>query len=130
MKKPDIKKSLKRVEDCVKDGYDMEAFLVMYHLNISIIHHIALGLGIKDYAVMKPKQVVAKMDGLAKASALAKGVIGGKNLKSMKGWLKKTDVYFKNLRVRKPANTRVLLHEGEKIFLLLNISSTKLSARK
>jgi hypothetical protein len=130
MKKPDIKRSLKRVEDCVKDGYHMEAFLVMYHLNISIIHHIAQGLGIKNYAGMKPKEIVGRLDNLAKTSALAKGVIGGKNLKSMKGWLKKTDVYFKGLRLKKPANSRVLLHEGEKIFLLLNISSTKLSARK
>jgi hypothetical protein len=130
MKKPDIKRSLKRVENCVSDGYEMEAFLVMYHLNISIIHHIASGLGIRDYTAMKPKQIVIKLDDLVKTSALAKGVIGGRNLKSVKGWLKKTDVYFKSLRAKKPANTRLLLHEGEKIFLLLNISSTKLAARK
>ncbi len=105
----------------------MEALLKNYHLNLDIIKHI-LGTYSLDYSVEGKKIKTIINDFLEEISVnpQLKSILNKKNLKVVKPWLEKMDLFFKTLKLKPPANTNALLAETEKIFSILNISISKL----
>ncbi|MES2680042.1 MAG: hypothetical protein V4635_09165 [Bacteroidota bacterium] len=118
---------MNRIKTCKENGFVMEALLKNYHLNLDIIKHI-LGTYSLDYSVEGKKIKTIINDFLEEISVnpQLKSILNKKNLKVVKPWLEKMDLFFKTLKLKPPANTNALLAETEKIFSILNISISKL----
>jgi hypothetical protein len=117
----------KKIEKSKEAGSFLEALFLNYHLNVEILKFISLKLNpgklTKD---VKPKEILNDLISLVNSQPSAKAIIGKKNLKILKPWLFKMDMFIKTLRIKNPSNTKTLLAESEKIFAILNISLTKI----
>lgn len=122
-----IKLILKDIEECKKDGHHLEALLINYHLNLDILKLIASKVcAQKPEEGSKAKHILeCIIEGINSESRL-KTTINKKNLKMLKPWLAKMDLFFKSLKLKRPTNSQTLLNEGEKIFAVLNLSATKI----
>lgn len=127
MTKKQILLSLKKIEKSRTDGYPQDALFKNYHLNIELLKFLLSKVDPgKSLENLKPKELLNLLITEVGNKASAKAVINKKNLKSLKPWLAKMDLYIKTLKVKEPSNTKSLLSESEKIFSLLHISVTKL----
>jgi hypothetical protein len=129
MNKTQIAKALKQIEKSKDGGYTQDALIKKYHLNLDLLRFISLKFNAQlSVTELKPKALLNHVINEVEGKATSKAIITKKNLKSLKPWLHKMDVYLKTLKIRQPNNTKSLLHESEKIFTLLNIAVAKLFA--
>jgi hypothetical protein len=56
-----------------------------------------------------------------------KSVISKKSIKQILPWALKMELFFKLLKIKEPANTKLLLTESESVLAILSISSAKIS---
>lgn len=105
----------------------LEALLKSYHLNVELIKYMLSTFAVNYSADGKKIKVIVHdfLEEIAVNPEL-KSVMNKRNLKVVKPWLDKMDLFFKNLKIKQPANTKALLLETEKIFSILNISASKL----
>lgn len=125
-----IQFALKRITSSREKGYYPEALIRTYHLNLEILRYI-LNTCVENYPA-KDKKVKALVGDLVhetERNATLHTIISKKNVKAIKPWLDKMEVFFKALKHKLPANSRALQLEGEKIAGLLNISVNKLFSR-
>ncbi len=125
-----IQFALKRIVSSREKGYYPEALIRTYHLNLEILRYI-LATCVEDYHAKdkKVKVLVADLAHESEKNASLHTILSKKNLKAIKPWLGKMEVFFKTLKHKLPANSRALQQEGEKIAGLLNISVNKLFSR-
>ncbi len=118
--------ALNRIKSCKEAGFVLEALLKSYHLNVDIILYL-LRTSDPDYSAKdkKMKVIVHDFQEEINSNPKLKSILNKKNLKMLKPWLHKMDVFFKELKFEQAANTKTLLIETEKIFAILNISATK-----
>lgn len=122
-----ILSAFKKIQQCKEQTYNLEALLRMYHLNIEIIRFLNLKFSSsetrKEIKIKKELQLLIEE---VQSRANIKSIINKKNLKLLKPWLDKMDVFFKTLKSTNPSNTKNLLQEGEHLFGILKISATKI----
>jgi hypothetical protein len=130
MNKQQIIRTLNKIEKCKKEGHLLEALINNYHLNISVLRFLLIRLApnvpIKE---LKVKGVLLQLIEEVNVTPSSKTIISKKNLKALKPWLIKFDSYLKVLKQKAPTNTKSLLTEGEQVFMLLNISLSKMHIR-
>jgi hypothetical protein len=122
--------NLNRIKSAKREGYELEALIKSYHLNLDLIKYL-LKSAISSYS-FKDKKIKVIVNDFIKAIAndpQLKAIINKKSLKAVKTWLDKTDAFFKAMKTELPKNTSSLQQETEKIFGILNISANKLFAK-
>lgn len=119
--------TIKKIGTCREQGYYTEALIRNYHLNLDVIRYI-LSTCVAEYSVKdkKIKTIVNDFISETMVNAELNSILNKKNLKIVKPWLEKMEVFFKTIKHKLPANTRLLQQETEKITGLLNISLIKL----
>jgi hypothetical protein len=123
--------ALNRINTCKENGFVMEALLKNYHLNLDIIKHILSRYSTNySFEGKKIKNIVTDFLEEISVNAELRSILNKKNLKVVKPWLQKMDLFFKTLKLKSPANTKALLAETEKIFSILNISISKLFSQQ
>jgi hypothetical protein len=121
-----IQFAAKRIEKFKKSSAHIQALILQYHLNIDLIKHIltrydkSSGENIK-----KVKLLLKEFSRLYSKNNDLRGILTKNNFKSVKLWMGKMDLFFKTLKMAPPTNTKSLLSETEKVFHILNISTTK-----
>lgn len=119
--------ALKKIDSNFNKGYVLESLLQNYHLNVDLLKLICTKSEVKDCdADKKLKSIV---NGLAKEideNQKLKTIISKKNLKIVKVWVGKMDVFFKTLKYKYPTNCKTLFLETQKISGVLNISAHKI----
>jgi hypothetical protein len=121
--------TLKKAQDCREKGYYNEALLKMYHLNAGLLRYISGRVQTTlEKEDPKPSELINGLIITIQEKPGLKSVIAKKNLKSLRPWVSKMDVYFKTLKRKEPANTKVLLKESEQVLAVLKIAATKLLA--
>lgn len=119
--------SLKKAQECRERGCYNEALLKMYHLNAGLLRFISNKVSDAQKAgELKPSELIEQLIGTVEQRPSVKSVIAKKNLKSLRPWASKMDIYFKTLKRREPANTKVLIKESEHALTILKIATTKL----
>lgn len=121
----------KSIEVAFKNGYHLQALLMNYHLNLDIMRFMITNAN-KSYSFedKKLKLITREFQYEIETNEHLKSVINKKSFKLVKTWLQKMDVFFKQLKLSNPGNTKALYNETEKIFLILNISINKLLVKK
>lgn len=119
-----------RISACKENGFLLEALLKNYHLNLDIIRYILYTYS--DYSVKdkKIKTIVRDFTEETMVNPKLKAILNKRNLKTLKPWLDKMDVFFKALKHSNPPNTKGLQQETENIFAMLHISVNKLFASR
>jgi hypothetical protein len=125
MNQSQIRKAVEKIEKCKRGGYLVEAQALAFHLNVQLVKFILSSRGKNPVGNRKFKSLLGEFSKQLDTNHELQGIISKKNLKAIKPWQKKMDAWFKSLRTNKPVAGRSLLAETEKIFLLLNISATK-----
>lgn len=122
--------ALNRIKASKDQGFVLEALLRTYHLNVELIKYI-LAACTDDYLVKdkKVKAVFHRFQEEVSVNPKLKSILNKRNLKTLKPWFDKIDVFFKSLKMRQPSNAKALQAESEKIMALLNISAAKLFAQ-
>jgi hypothetical protein len=119
--------ALNKIKSSKETGYHLEAFMRSYLLNVDLIRFI---LSVASPAIeVKDKKTKSLVNIFLKEMALhpeLKSIINKKSLKSLKPWLAKTDVLFKNIKMGIHVSPTALQSESEKIFGILKISANKL----
>jgi aspartokinase len=119
--------ALKKIDSNFNKGYVLESLLQNYHLNVDLLKLICTKSEVKYCdADKKLKSIV---NGLAKEideNQKLKTIISKKNLKIVKVWVGKMDVFFKTLKYKYPTNCKTLFLETQKISGVLNISAHKI----
>lgn len=122
-----INSAIKKAQQCNKAGYYLEALLRMYHLNINILRFISSRSNVPDAdSSAKPLQLIESLVAEINLRPDIKAIMAKKNLKSLRPWFSKMDLFFKVLKRKEPANTQTLLNESEQVLALLKIATTKL----
>lgn len=122
--------ALKKIDDCKTNSHLIEALVLSYHLNLSVLKYIFRSVvPLHNSEGKKPKLIVKEFSEKLNADLNLKSLITKKSFKSVKLWMGKMDLYFKSLKAGEPQQSRQLLQESEKIFALLHISLKKLGAR-
>ena len=123
--------ALSRIKACKENGYPLEALLKNYHLNIDLLKFIyATAAPGHSFADKKIKTIVAEFIKELNSNTTLKTIINKRAIKSLKPWLVKMDLFFKNLKLHYPKNIAALQDESEKIFGILKISTNKLFVKK
>ena len=121
--------ALKKIEVSYADGYVIEALIANYHLNLNLLRFIcSVSETIMFKEEKKVKNLIIQLSAEIDSNQKLKTIISKKNLKIFKVWLSKTEVYFKTLKYKLPANTKSLFLETQKITGILNISVNKIIA--
>jgi hypothetical protein len=118
--------SLNKIKECKKGGHHLEALVLKYQLNFTLIKSI-LEKALPNLA-LKNKKAKDVMDLLIhehNINSTLKSGLYKKSIKSIKIWFKKMDVFFKALKVDMPKNTLALQKQGEFIFSILEASFKK-----
>jgi len=125
-----ISAALKKIQFCKEHGFQTEALIRLYLLNVSMIKFILSvltpELDMKDEKIKNTLKILIRELSLHPEM---KAVIQKKSLKSLQSWIEKTDLYFKGLKagVSRPTNT--LYQETEQVCALLKISVSKVLLR-
>jgi hypothetical protein len=123
--------SLTKIRTCKERGYDLEALIRTYHLNLDIIryllHHMSPRFSLEG---KKVKIIVNELLKEIDHKPSLKTIIHKRSIKTLKPWLEKMDLFFKGLKLRQPSNINALQDESEKIFGMLKISANKLLIKK
>jgi hypothetical protein len=123
--------ALKKIESNFKNGFVLESLLQNYHLNIGLIKLICTKSEVKDADNDKKlKGIINELANEIDENQKLKAIISKKNLKTVKVWVGKMDVFFKTLKHKYPANSKTLFHETQKVSGILNISAHKIFASK
>jgi hypothetical protein len=119
--------ALNRIKQCKADKYSLEALLRTYYLNIDLLRFI-ITKTTPDYSFegKKVKELVKEFQKEALTNVALKPVITKRSIKSLKPWLLKMDVFFKQIKLAEPLNIHLLQSESEKICGILKISVHKL----
>lgn len=126
MTKRKILSALKKIEQCKTKGFYLEALLRNYHLNVETLKFISLKLTALKQDHLKVKHILSHLLEEAGRRGDMKTTISKKNLKTLKPWLSKMETFFKILKSKEPSNVKALLHEGENVFAILQISAAKI----
>jgi hypothetical protein len=122
--------ALKKIESNFNNGFVLEALLENYHLNVNLLKLICTKFEITGCDDKKIKSIVTEISNEIDSNQDLKTVISKKNLKIVKVWVAKMDVFFKALKHKNPSNCKTLFHETQKITGVLNISAHKIFASK
>lgn len=123
--------ALKKIESIFKNGFVLEALLENYHLNVDLLKLICTKSDVtKNDSNKKIKNLISELSKEIDENQKLKSVISKKNLKIVKVWVEKMDVFFKVLKHQYPTNSKNLFHETQKISAILNISAHKIFAHK
>lgn len=124
-----INLALKQIQKDKTNGYLLETYIRYYHLNIEILKFILkYGVTGYDFSKKKVKIIIADLIKEFDSNQKIRGTINKKSLKTLKLWVQKTDLFFKELKIKRPRNVAALLHETEHVFKLLSLSAHKLFA--
>ncbi len=126
-----ISAALKKIQFCKEHGFQMEAFLRLYLLNVSMIKFIlsvlAPTIDMKDEKVKNTLKILIRELSLHQEM---KSVIQKKSLKTLQTWIEKMDTYFKSLKNGEPRPIPALYAESEQVCALLKISVAKVILRQ
>lgn len=119
--------ALKQIEACTESGYYTEALIRTYHLNLAMLRYFLdrFSEHTPPAKALKFKATIARIMNESDHNAELRSVLSRRNLKMVKPWTEKMEVFLKTLRQRQPANTKLLLAEAQKIAGLLTISLRK-----
>lgn len=119
--------ALKKIESNFNKGYILESLLQNYHLNLDLLKLICTKSEVKGCdANKKLKSIVNELSKEIDENQKLKTIISKKNLKIVKVWVGKMDVFFKTLKHKYPTNCKALFHETQKVSGVLNISAHKI----
>jgi hypothetical protein len=119
--------ALKKIESNFNKGYVLESLLQNYHLNIDLLKLICTKSEVKDFdADKKLKSLVNELAKEIDENQKLKTIVSKKNLKIVKVWVVKMDVFFKTLKHKYPTNCKTLFLETQKVSGVLNISAHKI----
>lgn len=126
-----INTQLKKIEACRQSGHTMEGLLMNYHLNLALVHFI-LASKVQNFPTerRKAKEILKELKRELVSNAALKSVFSKKNAKPVMVWFDAMEDYFKQLKVKRPSNTRELFTAATKITALLNLSIHKLHPAK
>lgn len=125
-----IARAIKRIEACKAGGFNIEALVLNYQLNIRLIKLMfQKAKPDYDFSNKRLKTIVKEFVEELNHNHQLKGLITKKTFKLVKTWLQKTDVFFKALKLGELSATNALLAESGKITGVLNISVNKLFTR-
>ena len=123
--------ALNRIKASKEGGYNIEALVKSYQLNIELLRYIISQTDSgKDQQDKKVKALVKHLVEKAGTDSRLKTIISKKSFKALKPWLAKMDVFFKALKTCQAYNTKPLQSETEKIFGILKISANKVIVKK
>ncbi|MDO8998336.1 MAG: hypothetical protein Q7W45_01120 [Bacteroidota bacterium] len=123
--------TLKKIETSFNNGFVLEALFKNYHLNLDLIKLICSKSELDTFdADKKIKHIISALSEEINKNQNLKTIINKKNLKIVKVWLGKMDVFFKTLKYKYPTNSKTLFQETQKISGILNISAHKIFAHK
>lgn len=123
--------ALKKIESNFKIGFVLEALLENYHLNIDLLKLICTKSDITECNPDKKiKNIISELSKEIDGNQKLKTIISKKNLKIVKVWQGKMDVFFKTLKHKHPTNSKTLFLETQKVSGILNISAHKIFASK
>lgn len=126
-----INLTLRKIAQCKRTKYTLEALISSYHLNLDLVRFILLKTDPAfNLEAKKIKVIVKELQKEAAVNSALKSVINKQSIKSLKVWLGKMDVFFKTLKMQPTKNTHLLLTESEKICAILLISTKKLFVKK
>ncbi len=119
--------ALNKIKACKEQGFETEAVIRSYHLNVNLIRYILSVASPEQIITDKKPRVLVRMF-LAQMTLRPelKSIINKKSLKSLKPWLKKMDEFFKSLKLAMPVNHSAVQLETDKIFGILKISANKI----
>ncbi len=124
-----ITSALKRVEKFKKEGAQLQALIEGYHLNLLLIKYILSGSGTgKQFEAKKVKHLLREFHRQYSTSDQVRGVLTKSSFKTVKLWLEKMDVFFKEIKIKQPQTTRALTLETMQILNMLNISANKMKS--
>lgn len=123
-----ITTALKKIDLTFQNGNSIEALILNYHLNITLIKLICSNSELTGFNKDKKiKKILTELSKELCTNQKLKGIISKTNLKMVKVWLNKMDVFFKLLKHNYPSNSKVLFQETQKITGVLNISAHKIT---
>ena len=122
-----ITATLKKINLTFQNGNSLEALILNYHLNITLIKLICLSSELTGFNKDKKiKKILSELSRELRTNQKLKGIISKTNLKMVKVWLGKMDDFFKLLKHNYPSNVKMLFQETQKITGVLNISTHKI----
>jgi hypothetical protein len=123
--------SLNTIKACKQKGYLLEGLLKSYQLNTDLIKFIlssvSPGISLEG---KKIKAVINEFLEEINSNERMKTIINKRSIKSLKPWITKMDLFFKELKLGRLPNPIALQDETEKIFGILKISANKLFVKK
>ncbi|MEO6303033.1 MAG: hypothetical protein ABIP51_07655 [Bacteroidia bacterium] len=123
--------SLKKIEATYDKGFVLEALLENYHLNVDLLKLICSKSELTGFSSDKKiKNIISELSKEIDENQKLKSIISKKNLKIIKVWVGKMDVFFKSIKHKYPSNSKTLFIETQKISGILNISANKIFAHK
>lgn len=122
-----ISAALQKISNSRKSGFQTEALIRTYHLNLDLIRFLLSKTAREEnLSAKKGKELIQELLNGVEQHPPLKALITKKSIKSLKPWIGKMDAFFKTLKTKSPQGIPSLLNEGEKILALLNISANKL----
>lgn len=121
---------IKKIAEASASGYKLEAFLRAYHVNISLMRALLIKADSKNITLQKPKAFFKFFFKEQKRNAKMKTLVNSQSTKLLKGWVERSDAFFKALRLGPPLNPGKMLDESHRITKVLNISLAKAVTRR
>ena len=122
--------TLKKIETTFNSGFVLEALLENYHLNVDLLKLICSKSELTGFSSEKKiKNIISELSKEIDDNQKLKSIISKKNLKIIKVWVSKMDVFFKDLKHKYPNNSKALFTETQKISGVLIISALKIFAQ-
>ena len=119
--------ALKKIELAKQHGFFTEALIKNYHLNLQLLKFIfSYCSTTKSIQDKKTKLLLVELTKELNTNPQLKAIISKKSLKNINPWVLKIDLFFKTLKLKEPANIKLLLAEGEQVLGILNISASKI----
>lgn len=120
MNKRKLQLNLNKIKKSKKDGHQLEVLVLTYQLNLnlikSILESVLPNIALKN---KKPKDVIDLLLHEYNFNSNLKSILNKKSVKSIQGWVKKMDVFFKALKVEMPKNITALQKQGDLVFSFL-----------
>ena len=125
-----INQALKQIAKCKTQGYFIEALVLSYQLNFSmvcfLVKTMSPAMALQDKKMKLIVNMLLEQDGVDWES---QGVITKRSLKTVKVWFEKMDLFFRSLKLGQLSKPNALQLQAEQIFGILNISANKLFAK-
>lgn len=120
--------ALKKINSSKQQGNFTEALIKNYHLNLHLVKYIFSNCCASKTTFNKKLSILLnELLYEIENHPNIKCVISKKSIKQILPWALKMELFFKLLKIKEPANTKLLLTESESVLAILSISSAKIS---